>query len=160
MIKGIDEEEDELPELSDLDAAAEELGLDDGDLSSDEIEEAPEDVGLDVETMGGIEDGDESFLEEDGEPSALDDATLDFEGDLDDEEDEDGWTVESEGTGAAFDEELADDDEDSSADDGGLEGVEDPSIDDIEEEGQSSFPIEGEDLNSDEELERVELDLG
>jgi hypothetical protein len=56
---------------------------------------------------------------------------------------------------------LLDDSEDEPADDGGLEGVEDPTLDDfVDEEADGSIPIEGEDLNADEDLERVELDLG
>ncbi|MDB4986370.1 MAG: hypothetical protein JWN04_1548 [Myxococcaceae bacterium] len=166
MVKDIEDEDDELLELSDLaelsddgHGNAEEIGLDDGEeLGAGEIDEAPEDVGLDVETLGGMEAGEESFLDED-EPSTLDNAPLELDDDLEDEEDEDGWTVESEGTGAAFDEELADD-EPEPEDDGGLEGIDDPSLDDFAEEGETSLSIEGDDLSADEELERVELDLG
>jgi hypothetical protein len=167
------DEDDVLPELDELDSElpgeltgeTEEVGIDDGqEIGAGEIDDAPEDVGLDVETLGGLDDGDESFLDEGEEPSARDDSTLSLDDDLDEEEDEDGWTNESEGTGAAFDEELEDDDDEASpADDGGLEGMEDPTLDDIAgtdgEEGESSFSIEGEDLSADEELDRVELDL-
>ena len=155
---------EELEELSDLDSGAEELGLDDGrEVGAGEIEDAPEDVGLDVETGGlaGLDTTEESFLDEDAEPSALDDATLELENDDEEDEEEDGWTVESEGTGSAFDEELPDDEEEPLGDDGGLEGMEEPLLDDfVEDEGDNSFSIEGDDLSGDEELERVELDLG
>lgn len=171
MVKDIDDD-DELPLLDELDELtafgedgnAEELGLNDGsELGAGEIDDAPEDVGLDVETGGlaGLDSGEDAFLDEDSEPSALDDSTLELDDDVDDDDQEDGWTLESEGTGAAFDEELPDDEEGSLTDDGGLEGMEDPALDELElDEGDGSISIEGEDLNADEELERVELDLG
>jgi hypothetical protein len=74
-------------------------------------------------------------------------------------------TQESEGSSGAWDDDLLDDDDldedsDELAEDGGLEGVEDPSLDDFVEEGETSFSIEGDDRNAEEELDRIELDLG
>jgi hypothetical protein len=155
------DEEDVLEELSDslpLDGA-EEIGVDGGDDS--EIDEGPEDIGLDVETLDA--GGDELDLPDDEEEGyALDDDKLDLEGDLDDGLDEDGWLDESEGAGASWDDGgLEDEDDDGDEDDGGLEGVEDPSLDDfIGDENETTLSIEGEDLNAEEDLERVELDLG
>jgi len=166
--KVIAEEEDELlDELEDFDDEDEEaIGLGDGDaLDRAEIEDAPEDVGLDVETFAGTEDGlalDDD--EDDPTESALDDSTLDIDGDLDDEEDEHGWTEGSEGTGGAFDEPLDDDDEADESDDGGLEGVDDPLIDALVDDEEHSIPIDGggDDDADDGEgvLDRLELDLG
>jgi hypothetical protein len=174
VTKEIDEDDDLLAELDeeldeiakgDIEApvgASEELGLEDADPLADEIDEAPEEVGLDVETLDGAAGGEEAFDDDEDEPSALDDSKLELDNDFDDEEeDEDGWTAESEGSAGSWDEDLLDDSEDEPADDGGLEGVEDPTLDDfVDEEPDGSFPIDGDDLNADEDLERVELDLG
>ena len=160
-------EEDELLDLLDAfeDEDEEAIGVEDADaLDLAEIEDAPEDVGLDVETFAGTESGlalDEDD-DDDGE-SALDDSTLDIDGELDDDEDEHGWTEGSEGTGDAFDEPLEDED-DEADDDGGLEGVDDPLIDALVDEHERSIPIDGvgDDHDSDGEgvVERLELDLG
>ena len=157
-------EEDELLELLDELEDEEAIGLDDSDaLDLAEIEDAPEDVGLDVETFAGTESGlalDDD--EDDDAESALDDSTLEIEGELDDDEEEHGWTEGSEGTGDAFDEPL-DDDDDDAADDGGLEGVDDPLIDALVDDEQRSIPLDGvgDDDEADEGvIERLELDLG
>ena len=174
MTKDIDDDDDLLAELDeelddiakgDLEApggSSEELGLEDADALADEIDEAPEEVGLDVETLDSAAGGDETFDDEDEEGSALDDSKLDFGSELDDDdEDEEGWTAESEGSAGSWDEDLLDEGEDEPADDGGLECVEDPTLDDfVDEEAESSIPLDGDDLNADEDLERVELDLG
>jgi hypothetical protein len=153
---------DAMPALSDDDGEQEELGIDEQeDLSAAEIDDGPEEVGLDVETLDTP--GAELDLDGDDEESyALDDAAIDLEGELDDGIDEDGWTDESEGAGSSWDDEPLEDDEDAPHDDdGGLEGIEDPSLDDFIVDSETTLSIEGEDLNAEEEdLERVELDLG
>jgi hypothetical protein len=163
LLAELDEELDEIAK-GDLEApggSSEELGLEDADALADEIDEAPEEVGLDVETLDHAAGGEETF-DDDDDDSALDDSKLELDADDDDEEeDEDGWTAESEGSAGSWDEDLLDEGEDDPADDGGLEGVEDPTLDDfVDEEGDSSIPMEGDDLNGEEDLERVELDLG
>jgi rRNA biogenesis protein RRP5 len=148
---------DSLPPLS-LDDP-EEQGIDGADEA--EIDDGPEDVGLDVETLDPA--GDELDLPDDEEGGyALDDDKLDIEGELDDALDEDGWLDESEGAGSAWDDDALDDeDDDSDDDDGGLEGVEDPSLDDfVADDNETTLSIEGDDVNEEEDLERVELDLG
>jgi hypothetical protein len=155
----LEELRDSLPPLAAEDGA-EELGIDGSDES--EIDEGPEEIGLDVETLDA--GSDELDLPEDEEGgSVLDDDKLELDGDLDDELDEDGWLDESEGAGAAWDDDsLVDEDDAPDEDDGGLDGVEDPSLDDFVDEGASetTLSIEGDDLNAEEDLERVELDLG
>ena len=174
MTKDIDDEDDLLAELDeeldeiakgDLEApgkSSEELGLEDADALADEIDDAPEDVGLDVETLDSAAGGEDAFDDDEDGPSALDDSKLELENDFDDEEaDEDGWTAESEGGAGSWDDDLLDEGEDEPADDGGLEGVEDPSLDDfVDDESENSFSIDGDDLAGDEDLERIELDLG
>lgn len=153
----LDELQDELPPLSTQDAE-EELGLEGAD--EPELDEGPEEIGLDVETLDA--EADELDLPEDGDEGyLLDDDKLELEGELDDELDEDGWLDESEGAGAAWDDDTLDDEDDvADDDDGGLEGVEDPSLDDFADEGETTLSIEGDDLNAEEDLERVELELG
>lgn len=164
MGKWIDEEdEDELPELTDELGDDEQLGIDQDDtFGADEIDDGPEEVGLDVETLEGGEL--DSALDEDDDesPSLLDEGPLDLGVDDDDGVDEDGWTEESEGSGSAFDEDdqLLEEEEEGLEDDGGLEGVEDPTLDDFAEERETRITIEGDEQETDEELERVELDLG
>lgn len=155
-----DEEDDLLPELSD------ELGADDGALGLEdedtlgEIEDAPEEVGLDVETLEGEVTLDGALDDEDDDaPSVLDDDLLELEGELDGDEDEDGWAAESEGSPGAFEDDLLDSDDEELEDDGGLEGVDDPTLDDFAEEQETSIDMDGDDQEGVEELERVELDL-
>ena len=104
MVSKVIDDDDELPQLEELDELttlgedgyAEEVGLDDGsELGAGEIDDAPEDVGLDVETGGlaGLDASEDAFLDEESEPSVLDDETLELENDLDDEDQEDGWTL-------------------------------------------------------------------
>jgi hypothetical protein len=163
------DDDDALEDLSDslppvleegaLEDGAEEVGVEGAD--EPEIDDGPEEIGLDVETLDA--GGDELDLPDDEEQgSALDDDKLELDGDLDDEREEDGWLDESEGAGAAWDDESLDDQDDApdDDDDGGLEGVEDPSLDDFAEEEETTLSIEGEDLNAEEDPERVELDLG
>ncbi|MET0285393.1 MAG: hypothetical protein ABW352_13015, partial [Polyangiales bacterium] len=159
------DDDDTLEELSDslpplgAEEGAEEVGIDGVDEA--DIDEGPEEIGLDVETLDA--GSDELDLPDDDEGSALDDDKLELDGDLDDDLDEDGWLDESEGAGAAWDDDsLVDEDDAPDEDDGGLDGVEDPSLDDFADEGASetTLSIEGEDLNAEEDLERVELDLG
>lgn len=158
-------DDDELPELSDsLDGDEETLGLEDGDeLGLGEIEEGPEEIGLDVETLAGDAGLEDGFDDDEDAVGALDDAPLELDDELDEEGDEGGWTEESEGSGASWDDDALDGEEDGDADDdGGLEGVEDPLLDDFVEEGETRISIDGDDddeLEEDHELERIELDL-
>lgn len=163
-------EDDELLEFpDDLDEDDEATGVDDADeLTLSEIEDGPEEIGLDVETLErddaltGLDDEDDDVSAE----SALDDEPLELDTDLSEGEDEEGWTEGSEGAGAAWDDELptdADEDEED-ADDGGLEGVDDPLIDGIPDDDERSITIGGDEEEDEEDdddaLDRVELDLG
>jgi hypothetical protein len=160
-------EDDELLEFpDDLDEDDEATGVDDADeLALSEIEDGPEEIGLDVETLEG-EGSLANLLDEeddDDADSVLDDEPLDLGSDLDDDDDEEGWTEGSEGAGAAWDDELleGDEGEDVDDDDGGLEGVDDPLVDGIVDEDERTISITGDDDDREEGvLERLELDLG
>lgn len=169
--EGADDDEDELSELLDAldeDGDEEAIGIDDAEaLDLAEIGDAPEDVGLDVETLESSDDtlsGLDDDQEGDEGESTLDDETLDIDSDLDDEDDEAGWTEGSEGAGEAFDDDelLGDDDDPDDADDGGLEGVDDPLIDALIDDEERSIRIDGgdDDAEEDEALDRLELDIG
>lgn len=160
-------EDDELLEFpDDLEEDDEATGVDDGDeLGLSEIEDGPEEIGLDVETLEG-EGSLASLLDDEDDDdvaSVLDDEPLDLGNDLDDDDDEEGWTEGSEGAGAAWDDELleGDEGEDVDDDDGGLEGVDDPLVDGIVDEDERTISIVGDDDDrEDEAFERLELDLG
>ncbi len=171
------DEDDELPELEDTPEVSEgndeeALGIEDAEeLTLAEIEDGPEEIGLDTETLESA-DAFEGALDEELENGLVgDDAPLELGNDLEDEGEEDGWTEESEGSGGAWDDDTLDDElaeEDEELDeDGGLEGLEeleeleDSALDDdFAAEGETSFPMDGDDRGADDELERVELDLG
>lgn len=172
-------DERELPDLEDDDieeptgslGSEEELvGTPDAEeLALSDIGEGPEEIGLDVET-GSDERAEaavtaellDSTDSEEGERWSLDDRTFDIQEDLELEDDEQGWTEDSEGMGGAFDEEVGLSDEESPADDGGLEGVDDPMLDSFaleEDEDEDSLLSDSDDLDDDEE-EDLESDFG
>ncbi len=130
------------------------------ELLLSDIGDGPEEVGLDAETEGdaraealGSELWDGEEADEGGEPWTLDERGLDDELEFEFEEDEHGWTEDSEGMGAAFDEEFSLEDETASVDDGGLEGVEDPLLDQLNvDEDDDSL------LSDDHDLEGAEAD--
>jgi hypothetical protein len=158
-------DDDELPEFTDsLDEDGGAIGLDDPDDLATDIDEGPEDVGLDVDTLGGAEDDDLLLDEEEEESGELDaDGSLELEGiDDDDDDDEHGWTEGSEGSGEGFDDDLPDDDEDGELDDdGGLEGLEEPELEGSSDDEETSVSIgDDDDEESDEELGRLEIDIG
>lgn len=158
------DEDDELPVLTDeLDAEDEVLGLEDAeDLVLAEIDEGPEEIGLDVETLEGEEGLGDELDDDDDDVLGLDDKPLDLDDELDESGDEDGWTEDSEGASEPWDDDdAADEEEEGHVDDGGLEGVEEP-IEDLLDETETTIPIDGseDDESEDEELGRVELDLG
>ena len=137
-----DLEDDDLEEPTDKLGAGEELvGTTDAEeLILADIGEGPEEVGLDVETGAEDERGEaaagaellDADDSEEGDRWALEDRIeLESDLDLDDDDDEGGWTQDSEGMGGTFDEEVGLDDEESATDDGGLEGVDDPMLDDF-----------------------------
>jgi hypothetical protein len=120
--------DDEAPGL----AEAEELALAD-------IPEGPEDIGLETEV--GTLDSFEPGVDLDEEPSMLDDVSAapdDTLSELDIDDEEGGWLDESEGAQGSWDEDLVDDEEgEGFVDDGGLEGVEDPMLDGLDDEEES-----------------------
>jgi hypothetical protein len=156
----LDFEDDDIAEpASGALAEAEPVGTPDAeDLVLADIGNGPEEIGLDTET-GGDERADllsGEFLEEseEGDRWALDNSTLDIEQELDLDDDEHGWTEDSEGMGGAFDEELGlDDADDSLVDDGGLEGVDDPLLDNlaVSDGDEDSLLSDDDDLEDDEE---------
>ncbi len=162
MGNDVDDDEDVLEELSDalsVEDGDEAVGIDGAD--EPEIDEGPEDIGLDVETLDA--GGDELDLPDDEEEGyALDDDKLELDGELGEDLEEDGWLDESEGAGSSWDDDSLDDEDDEpdDDDDGGLEGVEDPLLDDFMDDNETTLSIEGDDLNAEEDPERVELDLG
>jgi hypothetical protein len=137
----LDDEEDlELPPP--LDADDEAIGVPGAEEAAvADIEDGPEEIGLDAEvgTADGFEPGVDPLEEQ---ASVLDDEPAgELVAEVDAEGDEGGWLEESEGSAEPWaDEELADDDEDYAGDDGGLEGVDDPMADGLDdEEGESSL---------------------
>jgi hypothetical protein len=151
-------DDDELLELpAPLDGDDEAPGVAEAEeLALAEIGDGPEDIGLETEV--GMLDSFEPGVDLDEEPSMLDDVSPmqdDLLAELDDDDEEGGWLEESEGTGGAFDDDLVDDEEDEGfTDDGGLEGVEDPMLDGLDDEEDSvsldaDNDLTGEDLGED-----------
>jgi hypothetical protein len=149
-------------------AEGEPVGTPDADdLVLADIGNGPEEIGLDAETggderadllSGELLDGEES---EEGDRWALDNSTLDIEQELDLDDDEHGWTEDSEGMGGAFDEELGlDDDDDSLVDDGGLEGVDDPLLDNLAVGDEDSLLSDDDDDDLEDGEEDYQGDLG
>jgi hypothetical protein len=151
-------DDDEVLELPpSLDGDDEVPGFAEADeLALAEIGDGPEDVGLEVEV--GMLDGFEPGVDLDDEPSMLDDtmpAQDDLLAELDaDDDDEGGWLAESEGSEGSWDDDLVDDNEEGGfVDDGGLEGVDDPMLDGLDDE-ETSLNLDldgdvGEDLGED-----------
>jgi hypothetical protein len=131
------QDEEELLELPPpLDADDEATGVPEAEeLALADIDDGPEDIGLDTEV--GTADAFEPGVDADEDDSALDDEPAgELVAEVDAEGEESGWLEESEGSGEPYtDEDLADDDEDyDSSDDGGLEGVDDPLADGLDDE--------------------------
>jgi hypothetical protein len=139
--------------------AVEPVGVEDSDeLSAGEIEDGPEQVGLDTETLAGRDALDLSTLV-DGEGEAHGEGLADqplegFDADLDLQGDEDGWTQDSEASGDVWDDATLGDEELPADDDGGLEGVDDPLLDGLPDELP---PLEDDD---DEDGDTIVDDLG
>jgi hypothetical protein len=132
----IPDEDDELELPGNLDGDEEAPGIAEADeLALAEIDDGPEEIGLDTET--GAIDPFEFPIDPEEDLSLLDDGPLEeVVAEVDAEGEEGGWLEESEGSSEPLGEDLVDDDEDDeySLDDGGLEGVDDPMLDDIEEQ--------------------------
>lgn len=123
------------------------------ELALSEIQDGPEDIGLDTET--GVVDPFEVPIDGADDASMLEDGTLDdnfVELDAEGEE-EGGWLEGSEGSGALLADDsdgVDDDDETHSTDDGGLEGVDDPMLDGLtDEEDLPRLRDEDDDLSDD-----------
>jgi hypothetical protein len=136
-------DEEELLELPpSLGADDEATGVPEADeLAVMDIDDGPEEIGLEIElgTVDGFEPGVDALEEQ---ASVLEDEPAgELVADVDAEGDESGWLEESEGSNEPWDEDdLADDDEDYAGDDGGLEGVDDPLADGLDDEdGESSL---------------------
>jgi hypothetical protein len=145
-------------------ADGETVGVEDSEALTDtELElGADEDVGLDTEALGGgplddelddLDDEDSALFAAEGEP-------LDFMDELADEGEEGGWTDESEGAPLGEEEEF-DDEPHAAEDDGGLEGIDDPSISALEHDGElPPLDDDGEgDFDDDSELSALILEL-
>jgi hypothetical protein len=124
------------------------------ELALAEIPDGPEDIGLETET--GMLDSFEPGIDDDEEPNSmlLDEGSHDdFMAEVDADGDEGGWLEESEGLAGAFEDDLSLDDDEDFVDDGGLEGVDDPMLDGIEDEEDmpdlDADADEGEDLGED-----------
>jgi hypothetical protein len=134
-------EDDEVLELpAPLDADDEAPGVAEAEeLALAEIPDGPEDIGLETEV--GMLDSFEPGVDLDEEPSMLDDVSPlqdDLLGELDTDDEEGGWLEESEGAQGSWDDDLVDDVEgEGFVDDGGLEGVEDPLLDGLDDEEDS-----------------------
>jgi hypothetical protein len=151
-------EDDELLELpAPLDGDDEAPGVAEAEeFALAEIPDGPEDIGLETEL--GMLDSFEPGVDLDEEPSMLDDVSPmqdELLAEVDSEDEEEGWLEESEGAEGVFDDDLVDDEEDEGfADDGGLEGVEDPMLDGLDDEEDSvsldaDNDLTGEDLGED-----------
>jgi hypothetical protein len=142
-------DDDELPELPG------ELGPDDelagtadaDDLVLADIGDGPEELGLDADAALDADSVDSALdaEEEDGVAWTLDDSPVEVDAELDLDGDEQGWTDDNEGSAEAWDDDLSLDEEETDLDDGGLEGVEDPLLDGLDDEGDSEALSEGDD---------------
>ncbi len=161
-----DEADDDLPPGprakdagSDASGADEPLGVDDAEaLVSADIADGPEEVGLDTEAGLGRDGQDYGLLDDEPEGEADENEPLEgFEPELDaDDEDEGGWTDDSEGSNEPVDTDAIADDETPLEDDGGLEGVDDPMLEGLSDELPPLLP----DGASDEESDTLVEDLG
>jgi hypothetical protein len=134
-----EEDDDLLDEPGDAGGDDEEVGVADADeLLLHDLGDEPEDVGLDTEALGGAElgaslDADDA---DEGQAGLLDDAPLEVESEIDADGEEHGWTEDSEGASEGWDEELPPElAEDGGGGDAGEEGVDDPLLDGLPEEG-------------------------
>jgi hypothetical protein len=157
----------------DLSVPTDELGGDEELVGTDDTEElvlaelgeGPEEVGLDVE-LGADERSESVTLdlldadEEEGTRWALDDALADVDEELDVADEEGGWTADSEGLGGVWDDEVGIDDDEENADDGGLEGVDDPLLDQLDLDALENAPLEQDDVDLEDESRDGEGDLG
>ncbi len=163
-------DDDDFPELPDevsddeVQIGTEELvGTKDADeLVLAELGEGPESVGLDTES--GVEErgeGAADFLDaEDGDGGSWthEEAGIDVEAELDLGDDDEGFTGDSEGMAGSWDDdELGLDDDAPFDDDGGLEGVEDPLLDELGLEEREGSVL---DDDGDAEGAEVEIALG
>jgi hypothetical protein len=121
------------------------------ELALADIDDGPEEIGLETELgmTDGFEPGVDAIEEQasvlDDEPAGELIAEVDAEGD------EGGWLEESEGSSEPWsDEDLDDDDEDYAGEDGGLEGVDDPLADGLEDDDGESQLDEDDDTFGDE----------
>jgi hypothetical protein len=159
-----DEDDDflDLPPGSLADGEA--VGVDDSDALTDgELElGGDEEVGLDAETLGGgpLDDELDELEDEDSALVASESEPLDFMDELADEGDEGGWTDESDGAPLGDDEDF-DDEPLVAEDDGGLEGIDDPTISALENDGElPPLDDDGEgDFEDDSELAALILEL-
>lgn len=136
MSKVLPDDDDLLEFPEDISGEEELVGTKDVDeLILAEIADGPESVGLDVES--GLEDRSDASDpfdadDEEAESALVDEAGLEFEDDLDLEDDGESFTQEGEGLAGDWgDDDIDLDDESGAEDDGGLEGLEDPFYDDL-----------------------------
>lgn len=149
-------EDDEVPGLDDtLDESDEVPGTEDAEeLMLAELDDGPEEVGLDTELASDAAEPLLDTFEDDGSAWASDDAPLEVEHDLDVDGEEQGWLEDSEGTDQDWADDVGLDEDTESYDDGGLEGVEDPLLDDLDEvESNEALSEQEDDLEEDEAFE-------
>lgn len=160
--KTADEDDDllDLPRADGLDD--EEVGVADADeLLFNDLGDEPEDVGLDTEALGGGELG--ASLDEEGdeeEAGLLDDAPLEVDPEIDAGDEEQGWTEDSEGMSEPWEDALPQDlSEDGNTDDAGEEGVDDPLLDGLPEEGPPDLADEEREDDEDDDTWADEISL-
>ena len=150
----------DVPNASDVDDEG--LGVADAEeLLFNELDEGPEDVGLDTESGASSEGLATLDTDDDEDETALDDeAPLEIEPEIDAEGEEGGWTRENEGSTEPWDGELEDDDLEGDVDaDAGEEGVDDPLLDGLPEDEPPRREDEDEDEDEDEWLDDLPPDL-
>lgn len=148
MSRPVSEEDDDLldvPHASDVDDEG--TGVEDAEeLLFSELDDAPEEVGLDVESIASSEGlpALNDLDDEDEDGSEQDETPLEIDDEIDADGDEEGWTDEAEASATGWDDELPDDLSEDVDTDGGEEGVEDPLLDGLPE-GQDLPPVDDED---------------
>lgn len=149
----IDDDDDllDVPHGSDLDDDG--LGVADAEeLLFNELEDAPEDVGLDTESLAGSEGLPAIDSDDEAEDrSADDDAPLEIEHEIDADGEEGGWTRENEGSSEGWDDELDEEFDDDFDKDAGEEGVDDPLLDGLPDDAFPRAQLGDDDDEDDEE---------
>lgn len=142
-----DEDDDllDIPNAGDLDDEG--AGVEDAEqLLFSELDDGPEEVGLDVESIASTE-GLPALNDLDDEDELAgdeDDGPLELEDEIDAEGEEHGWTEDNEGSAAGWDDELPDELSDDAGLDAGEEGVDDPLLDGLSDD-HALPPVDDED---------------